>query len=346
MEKREINISSHKEKAYDAVVVLGHVEDYESVLPGFNYAFSHAVERWVGQLKGRGYKNVDVFREPDTKSLRRILSRQSLKAVVFIGHGQREGKKKKSKHGYFSFHLNRDTSISGQDFRLWALEDSVMPGLSQTAKKIVEDESDFGFIKTAMLNTASYNFDLSVVHACHSLSSPDMRSALGGEFQGNSGLYFLNLSPRSYVQYTLRVCSEAFTEDPLKALQGAMVQTLNQLDKDKSSLVMPGFRSAVRRALAELIEARKHQGAIVQTRVLNSLQERFSVDFISGQEYEDLSPEEVKKLLSKDWHTHEDEVLDCLIPTKSSQGKLGCRRRVKAVWPCWQHRNDIVPPQR
>ena len=332
------SVGSPRKKPYphEAVVIMGVVDEHGSILPGWDYPFTRAVERKVSKLKDRGYRRIGVFREPDFKHLRRILAGKSMKAVVFIGHGMFYGRT-------YSFHLNQKKSLSGHDLREWAMEDVVKPRLSKAAIERLENNPA---VEDAVRRTSSYNFDLAVVHSCHSLRDPELRTALGGEFQGNRWYSFINLPPlSSHVQYTLRVSSEAFSKDPVGALQGALVQALKRLDQADASQVQPGYRSALRAALSDLIVARR-QGANVQNKVLDSLRKQFSVEFSPDQgEYEDLSLDEAEELLDEDGRTHEEEVLDCGVPTKSSNGELGCRRRVKGGGPCWQHEDCLEPPE-
>ncbi|MDP3029414.1 MAG: hypothetical protein Q8O04_07960 [Deltaproteobacteria bacterium] len=321
---------------YDAVVIMGVVDDHGSILPGWDYPFSIAEEKAVSKLKDRGYKRIGVFREPDFKLLRRILAGKSMKAVVFLGHGEFHGKS-------YSFNLNPKANLSSDDLHDWAMEDVVKPHLS---KEAIARLNSNPMIEDAVRRASSYNFDLAVVHSCHSLRDPELRTALGGEFQGNPWYSLINLPPLSpHAQHTLRVGSEAFSKDPVGALQGALVQALKRLDQAGASLVQPGYRSALRAALSDLIAARR-QGANVQTKVLDSLRKQFSVEFSPDQgEYEDLSLDEAVELLDEDRHIHEEEVLDCGVPTKSSNGELGCRHRVKGGGPCWQHEECLEPPE-
>jgi len=344
------SVDSPRKMPYDAVVIMGVVDDHGSILPGWDYPFSIAEEKAVSKLKDRGYKRIGVFREPDFKLLRRILAGKSMKAVVFLGHGEFHGTT-------YSFRLNLKENLSGQDLHEWAMEDVVKPRLSKAAIARLEDKPA---VKDAVLRASSYNFDLAVVHSCHSLRDPELRSALGGEFQGNPWYSLINLPPlSSHMQYTLRVGSEAFSKDPVGALEGALVHALKRLgqvdyydeiargtvDLSKPPDVSLGYRSALRAALSDLIAARR-QGANVQTKVLNSLRKQFSVEFSPDQgEYEDLSLEEAEELLDADGRTHEEEVLDCGVPTKSSNGELGCRHRVKGGGPCWQHEDCLEPPE-
>jgi hypothetical protein len=52
------------------------------------YPFSKAEDAGVKALKLRGYQRIVTFREPESSYLRRILAKNTLKAVYFIGHGR------------------------------------------------------------------------------------------------------------------------------------------------------------------------------------------------------------------------------------------------------------------
>ncbi len=342
-------------RSYEALVILGVVDDSGSLLPGWDYPYSRAEERAVAMLKKRGYGRIGVFREPDEPRLRRLLAARDLKAVVFIGHGELHS-------SHYSFRLNGKQNISSGDFRHWALEDVVTPRLlsKKTKQRMTDDPS----IAQTLEQASSYNLDLAVFHSCNSLRDPGLRAALGGEFHGNPWPSFINLPPlASRHHQPLPVDPEAFSENPLDALQAALLRALQKLgppeevdtgpaggtvdlSKDPAALRASLHRSALHDALARLLEAKQHGGGAL-TLALAALRNRFSIDFRRPPEGYGPPPpaDDPFELLDTDRRRHRQAVLDCGMPTKSSDGTAGCRRPVCGGGPCWQHDDGFELPE-
>lgn len=321
--------------AYEAIVVLGRVDDRGSLMPGYDYPFSKAEEGTVARLQGRGYRRIGVFREPSLAQLRRLMAGSGLRAVAFIGHGAFSGRT-------YSFDLNDKERLDAVDLRAWAFEDRVRPQLSRTIREHLDADPAAA---DAMQRVAGYNFDLSLLHACHSLRDPALRAVLGGEVQGNPWYSLARLPPlASRLQHTLSVDPDAYARDPVGALQAALVGALAALDRADAALVQPGWRSALRDALDRLVEVRR-QGVNVRVRAIDALLRQFSVRFVPGLDGADpLDPDAVAALTARDRRAFPDEVSECGMPTVSSDGELGCRHRVRGGGPCWQHADGLEPP--
>ena len=324
--------SSRNKPSHDAVIILGSVDDYGSILPGWNYPFTRALQNWTKKLKRRGYKKIGSFREPDSKHLRSILASPDLKAVVFVGHGQYERE-------HFSFRLNGNFSLSGGDLQDWALNDVVIP--RNLSKVTIDRMDDNDSIRDVVRKLSSYNFELTVVHSCHSLRCRDIRSALGGSFEGNITYSFINLPPLfEYTVLTLYVSPEELSKDPVKALQGALMRAIQRLDSAEPYIVPEDYVRRLFSTLSNLIAIRRKGKSynITMTRIISEVQRGWSIEFRKDEdEYENLTLDEVEAFLNKHRRIHKLGTRDCKIPTKSSNGELGCRRPVRLEWPCWQH---------
>lgn len=323
--------------AYDSIVIMGTADDKGSMLPGWDYPFSKAEEEAIVKLKSHGFKKTGVFREPDATLLRRLLAGENLRGVIFVGHGEFHGTT-------YSFRLNPKENLSAGQLHEWAKEDVVMKRhmSKEDIKRLAADPlSDM-----AVQRTASYNFDLSVFYTCNSLRDPELRSVMGGEFEGNPWYSLINLPPlMSHQQQTLNVSSEAFSKDPVNALQGALVASIKSIQDADQSLIQEGYRTALQDALAELIAA-KRAGKNVLNSILDSLRDRFSIQLDPGLgSYEDITVDEAEEILEDDMDTHDEEVFECGVPTVSSHGELGCHHRIRGGGPCWQHEECFAPPE-
>lgn len=319
---------------YDAIVVIGKVDDTGSVMPGWDYPFSKAEEDWISKLKAAGCKKIVVFREPDKARLRKLLAGSKLRSTVFVGHGEIIG-------GSYSFKLNAKANLGSDDLHDWAFEDVVTPRLSAAAKQRLDDDPS---AENAFRQTACYPTDLSVFHSCNSLRDPALTSAFAGRFEGNPWYSLINLPPLYGVtRQQLRVDADEFSSDPVNALQRSLAGALKRLATADSSLVPPGYGTALREALAELIAARA-AGINVRARVVDNLRQRFAVDFGDfASQGEDVDDDEAANLA--EGGEDDDIVEPCDMPTKESHGELGCRHRVSGGGPCWQHEDYLNLPE-
>jgi hypothetical protein len=319
----------------DAIVVIGVVDDSGSVIPGWDYPFSKAEETAVESLKERGYKRIRVFREPDSGYLRKLLNQKGLRAVYFIGHGE-------FILGSYSFHLNGKNNLSPSDLRTWAMEDKIVPVLSGAAQQRISGDS---VKENALQMCSGYDFDLAVMHSCNSFRDPEMRSAIGWAFEGNPWYSTINLPPLcSFSPHLLRVDSEAFSMDPMGALENAIMDANKSLHDPGHAFVQPGYSKAFRSLLSDLIDIRS-KGSNELNKLLLTIRKQFRVQLIQGggtiRKY---SLDELKNHLGNgDW-TDAEKSYPCEVPTRQSKGLTGCSRSVIGGGPCWQHEFCFEPP--
>jgi hypothetical protein len=344
MKKRSEGSDSARKAPYDAVVIIGKVKDSDALNPNWHYPFSKAEGAAVKALKRRGYQRIVTFREPESSYLRRILAKSTLKAVYFIGHGRIYG----ARH---LFQLNEHEEITGMDLRAWAYEDVILPSLSgEIVAKLDADPP----IEFRLQQVSSYNFDLSVVHSCHSMRDPELRRSLGGEYEGNPWYHPVRIPPfLSHRQHTVDVDIEAFLRNPHMALQGALVQALAELgpgmgeaiagdtvNLDKLDSLDPSVssrRTTLCDALWRLIEAIRRD-----ENVISAVRQKVNLKLVAGSgEYPVLSLDELAAKLRLYQRGYPPIVCECGMPTTSSGGELNCRRRVRGGGPCYQHEHFL-----
>ncbi len=321
---------------FDAIIVLGAVDDNGSYLPGWDYPFSKAEEEAVKNLKGRGFKRIGVFREPDLNHLRKLLSGKGLRGVYFLGHGE-------FIKNVYSFLLNSKENLSATELRKWAKEDLVVPGMSTAA---IQRFSGNSHKDNALSLCSGYNFELAVLHSCHSLRDPEFRSALAWGVDGNPWYSFASLPPIcSYTYHLLRVDSEAFSIDPQSALENSVTQAIRSLNEPGTAFIQPGYRKALRLLLSDIIAARTG-GKVVLNKIITALRKQFRIEFYQGKgtiiKY---SLDELKGILQTDGLEIAEKAIECDVPTKTSKGLLGCNRTVKGGGPCYQHEEYFELPE-
>jgi len=317
-----------------AVVIMGEVEDKESYLPGWNYSYSRAQDRIVRDLEDRGYE-VRVYAEPSKKYLRRILKNNSVRAFAVVGHGEFQSKT-------YSFKLNDKENLSAQDLREWALEDKIKKSRLGKALSASIDANPRAL--DAMERMASYNFDLSVMHTCHSVRDPAMRTALGGQVKGNPWYSLANLSTWSdTTMHQLRIDPRLFAASPEDAIRSALAREIRSLSSGESAFTTPGYYEACLDALEKVVKIDK-KGRNKLQRMLDTLGQRFSTEWDSSLSDAAVSRSEAENSVKLVRERREPQAFPCDVPTKSSKGKLGCRRTVIGGGPCYQHGWVLSPP--